>query len=397
MKNQTRGKGQSLPELAQSLKRVKRLVYPTAPIEVRKQLARDFFMDSLNNPDLEWAIFQSKPKTIDDSVKIGLEYEAFTSGHMRKFSNRAPFIRQATGISISDSEKKLITSFKADIDTPAILGYDLLNRHNCRIDLDKGTIIFGDTEIACQKESLMASIFKVTIDENVTLPPFSESLIIAKIVGDSSHISHAIIEPEEPRVAIDILGHLPKTRLGYRYILVLTDYFTRWSEAYSMAGLTAEEVAEVFVDQFVTHFVVLKQMHTDRGTQFESKLLHDLCLRLRIDKTRTTAMHPQSDGMVERLNRTLEDILCKYITKHQKDWDKHLQLALKAYRSSEQESTGFSPSMLMFGREIEIPVGLIYGSYPESEDTEEKSASDYIKDLQKGLWDVHEVARERMK
>ncbi|CAG2197985.1 unnamed protein product [Mytilus edulis] len=86
----------------------------------------------------------------------------------------------------------------ADIDTPAILGYDLLNRHNCKIDLGKGTITFGGTEIACQKESQMATIFKVTIDENVTLPPFSESIIRATIVGDSSHISDAIVEPEEP-------------------------------------------------------------------------------------------------------------------------------------------------------------------------------------------------------
>ncbi|CAG2198006.1 unnamed protein product [Mytilus edulis] len=152
------------------------------------------------------------------------------------------------------------------------------------------------------------------------------------------------------RVAIDILGPLPKTHSGYRYILVLTDYFTRWAEAYPMIGLTAEEVAEIFVSQFVSRFGVPKQLHTDRGTQFESKLFQDLCSRLKIDKTRTTAMHPQSDGMVERLNRTLEDILSKYVTKHQKDWDEHLQLALMAYRSSDHESTGFSPSMLMFGR-----------------------------------------------
>ncbi|CAG2197984.1 unnamed protein product [Mytilus edulis] len=159
-------------------------------------------------------------------------------------------------------------------------------------------------------------------------------------------------------------------------------------EAYPMIGLTAEEVAEIFVSQFVSRFGVPKQLHTDRGTQFESKLFQDLCSRLKIDKTRTTAMHPQSDGMVERLNRTLEDILSKYVTKHQKDWDEHLQLALMAYRSSDHESTGFSPSMLMFGREIELPIDLIFGSYPDSIETDEKSENDYLKDLRKGLWDI---------
>ncbi|CAG2215711.1 unnamed protein product [Mytilus edulis] len=85
---------------------------------------------------------------------------------------------------------------------------------------------------------------------------------------------------------------------------------------------------------------------------------------------------------------------CKTCEAHS---DKHLQLALMAYRSSEHESTGFSPSMLMFGREIVLPVDLIYGSYPDSVETGGKSENDYLKDLRKGLWDIHDVAREKMK
>ncbi|CAC5380887.1 unnamed protein product [Mytilus coruscus] len=78
-------------------------------------------------------------------------------------------------------------------------------------------------------------------------------------------------------------------------------------------------------------------------------------------RDRTTALHPQSDGMIERLNRTIEDILSKFIAKDQRDWDLHLPLAMMAYRSSIHESTGYSPSMLMFGRDIELPVDLLYG------------------------------------
>lgn len=103
MKNQTRGKGQSLPELAQEIKRLTRLAYPTAPMEVREQLSRDCFTDCLGDPDLEWSIFQGKPKTIDDSVRVGLEYEAFTMGHRRKFPNRASLRRQ-TGME-NDSDE----------------------------------------------------------------------------------------------------------------------------------------------------------------------------------------------------------------------------------------------------------------------------------------------------
>ncbi|VDI40568.1 Hypothetical predicted protein [Mytilus galloprovincialis] len=102
MKGKSRNKDQSLPELAQDIKRVTRLAYPTAPIEVREQLARDCFIDSLNDADLEWAIFQGKPNSIDDSVRMGLEFEAFNSGHRRKFNSRAALRMQS---SISDDEE----------------------------------------------------------------------------------------------------------------------------------------------------------------------------------------------------------------------------------------------------------------------------------------------------
>lgn len=92
-------------------------------------------------------------------------------------------------------------------------------------------------------------------------------------------------------------------------------------------------------------------------------------------------MHPQSDGMVERLNRTLEDVLSKFVSNHQRDWDQHIPLALMAYRSSVHESTGFSPSMLMFGREIELPIDLLYGPHPEKQGNLIGSEGSYLWNL----------------
>jgi hypothetical protein len=94
MKNKSRGKAQSLPELAQDIKRLTRLAYPTALMEVREQLSRDCFMDSLNDPDLEWSIFQGKPMIIDGSVRIRLEYEAYTTGHRRTYPKQTALRRQ---------------------------------------------------------------------------------------------------------------------------------------------------------------------------------------------------------------------------------------------------------------------------------------------------------------
>ncbi|CAC5383596.1 unnamed protein product [Mytilus coruscus] len=113
------------------------------------------------------------------------------------------------------------------------------------------------------------------------------------------------------------------------------------------------------------NFGVPCQMHSGQGRQFESGLFKELCAKLKIDKTRTTSFRPQSNGLVERYNRTLENTSSKYISKNQRDWNEQLPWALMAYNSSEHETTKFSSSMLMLGREIQLPVDLIYGPHPQ--------------------------------
>ncbi|CAC5406703.1 unnamed protein product [Mytilus coruscus] len=121
------------------------------------------------------------------------------------------------------------------------------------------------------------------------------------------------------RVAIDILGPLPETKNKNKYILVITDYFSRWAESYPMPDQEAETVTRIFVGEFIARFGLPRQVHIDQGRQFESHLFQSLCQRFKIDKTRTTALHPQNDGMVDRLNRTIEDILSKFIAKDKQD------------------------------------------------------------------------------
>ena len=105
---------------------------------------------------------------------------------------------------------------------------------------------------------------------------------------------------------------------------------------------------------------------------------------LDIDKTRTTSYHPQSDGMVERMNRTFKDMLSTYVSANQKDWDEHLQLVCMAYRSAEHESTGYSPNFMLFGRENVLPKELIAGVPPCN-----RHSDDYIADLEDRLNTVH--------
>jgi len=112
---------------------------------------------------------------------------------------------------------------------------------------------------------------------------------------------------------MDALGPLPVSEKGHKYILVISDYFTKWTEAYPMPNMEA------------------------------STLMSEICKLLGIVKTRTTPYHPQSDGLVVRFNHTLLTMLSIVAKDREQDWDLHLPLVMMAYRTSVQESTGATP------------------------------------------------------
>ena len=89
-----------------------------------------------------------------------------------------------------------------------------------------------------------------------------------------------------------------------------------------------------------------------------------LCEALGADKTRTTPYHPQSDGMVERQNRTIQQMLSAYVNERRDDWSDHLDLIMMAYRSSVHQSTQCTPNLIMFGREINLPLTVELGVFP---------------------------------
>jgi transposase InsO family protein len=106
------------------------------------------------------------------------------------------------------------------------------------------------------------------------------------------------------RVAIDVLGPLPTSEDGNKCILILiaADNFTKWVEGYALPNQEAVTVADVLVKEFVCRFGVPLFIHSDQGRNFESAVFGEMCRLLGINKTRTTPLHPQSDGMVERFN-----------------------------------------------------------------------------------------------
>ena len=160
-----------------------------------------------------------------------------------------------------------------------------------------------------------------------------------------------IITEPFSRIAMDIVGPLPRSRHGNRYILVVCDYATRYPEAVALKNIDAETIAEELVTIF-SRVGIPREILTDQGANFTSKLLTELYRMLHVRPIRTTPYHPQTDGLVERFNQTLKSMLKKSLGKgvrREKDWDLMLPYLLFAYREVPQSSTGFSPFELLYG------------------------------------------------
>ena len=141
---------------------------------------------------------------------------------------------------------------------------------------------------------------------------------------------------------------------GNTYVLAMVDCFSRWTEACPLPDKTAQSVADAFFNQVVCRFGMPIVIHSDQGREFENKIMQELCLLCGSHKTRTTPYHPESDGMVERFNRTLLMMLAMFAGKNREDWEDLLPAVMMAYWSSVHESTGFSPYRLMFGEECTL-------------------------------------------
>ena len=147
------------------------------------------------------------------------------------------------------------------------------------------------------------------------------------------------------RIACDIMGPV---------------VHSKFVEAYRIPDQTAQTVANYLVTQWFCHYGIPLVIHTDQGWNYESVLFKELCKLLDMSKTRTSRYRPQSDGLVECINRILRQLLRATVNEHGNDWDEHLPYVMLAYRSTVQESTKCTPNLLMFGREVRLPVDLMY-------------------------------------
>ena len=197
------------------------------------------------------------------------------------------------------------------------------------------------------------------------------------------------------RMAMDIVGPLPKTRHGCQYILVICDYATRYPEAFPLKNITAQTVAVKLVELFSRHGIP-REILTDQGTNFTSALLTELYQMLGVRPIRTTPYHPQTDGLVERFNQTLKQMLRKVIAEDGRDWDEMLPYVLYAFREVPQASTGFTPFELLYGRDVRGPLDVIKGGWTK-ENEEENDILTYVQRVYDRLESAKDIVHDNMR
>ena len=156
------------------------------------------------------------------------------------------------------------------------------------------------------------------------------------------------------RVVVDVLK-LPLSYNGNRYAIVFSDYLTKWPEVFPSSDQKAETIARLLLEQIVSRHGVPDQLLSDRGQNFLSELVLEVCKMLGTKKINTSGYHPQRDGLVEQLNRTPIGMLSKSVSKHGRDWDERLPYVLLAYQVSVHQSTKESPFFLLYGRDPRLP------------------------------------------
>ena len=163
------------------------------------------------------------------------------------------------------------------------------------------------------------------------------------------------------RIAVDIISGVKTTPKGNTCMMVVSDYYTKYTRVYPLPDHTAVTCAEALVKGWVLHLGAPLLLHSDQGREFESRLWTEMCHQLAICKTRTNPYRPQSDGQVERFNRTLIQVLKPLVNTHMDDWDDQCEFVVHAYNNTVHSSTNCTPNLLVFGEDMIMPADLVFG------------------------------------
>jgi transposase InsO family protein len=200
------------------------------------------------------------------------------------------------------------------------------------------------------------------------------------------------------RISIDIVGPLPRTSSGKRFILTVMDHATRWPDAYALADHTAATVADTMMEYF-SRYGFCQELLSDRGTDFMSDLFQCFTYKLGVKQIHCTPAHPQTNGIIEKFHACLKRVLKAYLNDFDGDWDKLLCYAMFAYREVPVVSLGLSPFEILFGTHVKGPLSLVYDEWLSEIDVSRPSAINivqYMDSLRERLQNALSIVHENL-
>ncbi|GKV47270.1 hypothetical protein SLEP1_g54184 [Rubroshorea leprosula] len=179
-----------------------------------------------------------------------------------------------------------------------------------------------------------------------------------------AHLTHQPAEELTTLVApwpfaqwgLDLLGPFVKGVGGVTHLIVGVDYFTKWVEARPLSSLTSKKVEDFVFSSIICRYGIPNQIVADNGTQFNCTSFRDFCSSYGIKLQFTSVYHPESNSMVESVNKCILEGIKPRLEQHKAKWADELNNVLWAYRTTSRTATGETPYHLAFGTEAVIPV-----------------------------------------
>ena len=193
------------------------------------------------------------------------------------------------------------------------------------------------------------------IKDYVKKCPICQLQKTTRIKNQSESIIPDIPLNPNDKIALDIFGPLPTTPRGNKYILSIQDRLTRYTTLIPLESETSTAIVEALIEQYIYIYGSPKTILTDQGSNFLSELMDQFEKALKIKHIKTTAFHPQSNGNIERMHSTLNNLIKTSMAENQNNWDENLKYVTFAINSTVNQTTGFTPFELTFGRLPNIP------------------------------------------
>ncbi|XP_076439384.1 uncharacterized protein LOC143278408 [Babylonia areolata] len=220
---------------------------------------------------------------------------------------------------------------------------------------------------------------------SMVVPVYADPSLVGAVQTRAQAAANA--KPLPPLPVKDIQIHV--------YILTMVDYATRYPEAVPLKDITSESVAEALFNMW-TRTGIPSEVLTDRGTQFTSQVMQEVYRLLSVRGLTTTPYHAQCNGLVERFNATLKTMLRRLSHERPRAWDRWIPALLFAYREVPQESTGYSPFELLYGRTVRGPMQILREHWLHPERSEVQTAAEYVVDLRNKIAESCTLAQQNL-